>query len=127
MSTVLNTRKLVAARVDTEHQAALLEFEQDDGSTAGLLVEKNTLPMLLRALYTFAKVDGEAHPPEQALAQTPASHAVVLPCDELATKTTQQGTWLVSRTGSLDTAIALPDREAIKALAEALLRHAETH
>lgn len=121
MNFIAKTKNLKYLRLADKGRAALLEFQQPDGSTAMLEVERDTLPNLLEALMAFAKVDGEKHPHPLPLPSTAPSEALLLPCEEIAVQTAPEGLWVKLRIGSLDLAVALPGKDAAKALGESLL------
>ena len=122
MKFIASARNLENLRMADNGRAALLQFRQQDGSTVGLEVERDMLPNLLSALMAFAKADGDRHPHPLPLPSTAPNEALLLPCEEIAAQTAPEGLWVKLRVGSLDLAVAMPGKDAAKALGESLLQ-----
>lgn len=113
---------LAEAKMDTAGRALLLGFKQDNGSLLHTELELDFVPTLLKILYGYAQLAGEHQPPKTPLPEVPLDDVLLLPAEEIEIRTTPTGAiWFLTRTGRLDTAIALPDFDAGRNLAKRLM------
>lgn len=115
-------KNMTLARMDSKGRALLLGFTPINGDDITLEIERDGLNSILSALYLFAHKSAEALPPAHTLPDVPLASVLLLPAEEIEIRTTDTGAvWVLTRTGALDTAVALPDPRTAKALGESLL------
>ena len=119
----LNVKNLTEAKMDEKGRAMLLRFGTYKGQhDVELEVELDSLSTMLKILYGYAALAGEHVPSPHTLPAVPLTNVLLLPAEEIEARTTAQGgVWLLTRTGALDTAVALPDPRAAQLLAQSLL------